>query len=213
MEETAMKKVIINANVVTMDEILPSSTVWIEDGIIQKINREVASNIPSEYEVIDGQGHHLMPGMIDVHIHGANGCDMMDGTTDSILEVSRISAVTGCTSFLVTSVSSSLEDLLQMIKRVRDVMGSEKGATIEGIHLEGPYLNVKRKGMQNELYLRHPNMDEMQEILQEGDPLIKMITIAPELPGGMEMVEYLSEKDIIVAIAHSDATYEEAKEA
>jgi len=100
-----------------------------------------------------------------------------------------------------------------MIRNVKNVIGTEQGAKIAGMHLEGPYLNVKRKGMQNELYLRHPNIDEMKEILTEAGDLVKMVTIAPELPGGIEMVEFLKDRGIIVAIAHSDATYEEAKEA
>ena len=102
---------------------------------------------------------------------------------------------------------------MSMIHNVKQVIGREPGAKIAGIHLEGPYLNVKRKGMQNEHYLRHPNIDEMKEILKEGESLIKMVTIAPELPGGIEMVQYLKEQGIIVSIAHSDATYEEAKHA
>lgn len=208
-----MKKVIRNAKVVTMNEILPNAIVWVENGKIQKIDQNEPSAIPDEYEVIDGQGHVLIPGMIDVHIHGANGFDMMDGTIESIQEVSRISAKTGCTSFLATSVTSTIEDLMAMIKRVKQVVGNEVGAKIAGIHLEGPYLNVKRKGMQNELFLRHPDLAEMKEILQEAESFIKMITIAPELPGGMEMVAFLKDQDIIVSLAHSDATYEEAKEA
>ncbi|MBS4200948.1 N-acetylglucosamine-6-phosphate deacetylase [Bacillus sp. FJAT-49732] len=204
------KKVIINARVATSNDI---AVVWIEDGIIEKVDHETTSKIPEQYEVIDAKGQLLIPGMIDVHIHGANGFDMMDGTKESILEVSKTCALTGCTSFLVTSVSSSIEDLMLMIRNVKNVIGTEKGAKIAGIHLEGPYLNVKRKGMQNELYLRHPNIDEMKEILSEAGDLVKMVTIAPELPGGIEMVEFLKDKGIIVAIAHSDATYEEAKEA
>lgn len=208
-----MKKVIINARIITTHEVTEPSTVWINNGSIQKIEQFVPTIIPEGYQVIDAQGQWLMPGMIDVHIHGANGCDMMDGTVESIYEVSRVAAKTGCTSFLVTSVTSSLEDLLQMIRSVKHAIGNEPGAKIHGIHLEGPYLNVKRKGMQNELYLRHPNVDEMESILQEAGTLIKMVTIAPELPGGIEMVEFLKEKGIIVSIAHSDATYEEAKHA
>jgi len=207
------KKVIINAKVVTTNEITQASTVWIQDGQIQKVDHSTNPEIPKEYEVIDANGQLLIPGTIDVHIHGANGFDMMDGTEESILEVSKTCAATGCTSFLVTSVTSSIEDLMVMIRNVKNVIGKEQGAKIAGIHLEGPYLNVKRKGMQNELYLRHPNLDEMKEILSEAGDLVKMVTIAPELPGGIEMVEFLKEKGIIVAIAHSDATYEEAKEA
>ncbi|WP_313640696.1 N-acetylglucosamine-6-phosphate deacetylase, partial [Paenibacillus sp.] len=74
-------------------------------------------------------------------------------------------------------------------------------------------LNPKRKGMQNEKYLRHPNLEEMKFIFQEAGSLIKMVTIAPELPGGMELISFLKEKGVVIAIAHSDATYEEAKQA
>jgi len=207
------KKVIINARVLTPNGITQSSAVWIQDGQIKKIDHRVTQGISEEYEIIDAKGHLLIPGMIDVHIHGAHGFDMMDGTEESIFEVSKTCALTGCTSFLVTSVSSTIEDLMLMIRNVKNVIGKEQGAKIVGIHLEGPYLNIKRKGMQNELYLRHPNVDEMKEILSEAGDLVKMVTIAPELPGGIEMVEFLKEQGIIVAIAHSDATYEEAKDA
>lgn len=209
-----MSKVIINANVVTMNELLPNSAIWVEGGKIKKITSTSSDfAAPSNSKVIDAGGHIVMPGMIDVHIHGANGFDMMDGTVESIQEVSMISAKTGCTSFLATSVTSTIENLMGMIDRVKDVVGQEDGAKIAGIHLEGPYLNVKRKGMQNEKFLRHPDMEELKGILAEAESLIKMVTIAPELPGGMEMVQFLKEKGIIVALAHSDATYEETKEA
>lgn len=210
--EDEVKVIIRHAKIVTTEKITPPVNVWIKDGHIKKITHEDHSHLEN-YQIIDAKEHLLIPGMIDVHIHGANGFDMMDGTIESILEVSNTCSKTGCTSFLPTSVTSSIEDLLQMIRNVKQVMGNEPGARIEGIHLEGPYLNVKRKGMQNEKFLRHPNMDEMKQILDEAGSLIKMVTIAPELPGGMEMVKFLKEKGIIVALAHSDATYEEAKEA
>ncbi|MBS4204506.1 N-acetylglucosamine-6-phosphate deacetylase [Lederbergia citrea] len=207
------KKVILNAKIAAFKEMTQPSTIWIEDGQIQKIDAHVPPSISDDYEVIDANGHLLIPGMIDVHIHGANGHDMMDGTEESIMEVSRTCALTGCTSFLVTSVTSSIDDLMRLIHNVKQVIGKEPGAKIAGIHLEGPYLNVKRKGMQNEKYLRHPNIEEMKAILTEAGSLIKMVTIAPELPGGLEMVQFLKERGIIVSLAHSDATYEEAKQA
>jgi N-acetylglucosamine-6-phosphate deacetylase len=151
--------------------------------------------------------------MIDVHIHGANGYDMMDGTERSIEEVSMTCAATGCTSFLATSVSSSIDDLLRMIDIVKKVAGREPGAFIAGIHAEGPYLNHKRKGMQNETFLRHPDLTEMELVLQHAGHLLKMVTLAPELPGGMEMVSFLHNRGLIVAVAHSDASYEQATEA
>ncbi|EAE3052944.1 N-acetylglucosamine-6-phosphate deacetylase [Listeria monocytogenes] len=178
--------------------------------------KEVCSTTPEKYSdepTFDGNGRLLIPGMIDVHIHGAKNYDMMDGSTESIQAVSMACAETGCTSFLVTSVSSSLEDLIQMIRQTKKVIGKEKGAKIAGIHLEGPYLNIEKKGMQNPAHLRHPDLKEMKKIFDEADGLIKMVTIAPELPGGIELIDFLKKRGVVVAIAHSNATYEEAQDA
>ncbi|WP_219836988.1 N-acetylglucosamine-6-phosphate deacetylase [Paenibacillus sp. R14(2021)] len=189
--------------------------VRVRDGQITEVHRDKAI-APAEYETdmeIDGSGHLLIPGMIDVHIHGADGFDMMDGTLRSLEAVSVACARTGCTTFLATSVSSSLEDLFGMLASVSQYEGKEQGARIAGVHIEGPYLNTKRKGMQNERYLRHPDRDEMKAILERAGSLIRMVTLAPELPGGLEMVAFLKERGIVVSVAHSDATYEEAKQA
>ncbi len=208
-----MNYILHNVQMVLRNSIVPSANVWISEGKIMRIDTGDLPIVEGEHELIDGRGHLLVPGMIDVHIHGANGFNMMDGKAESIQEVSRVCASTGCTSFLATSVSSKIEDLLEMIRSVKLVIGQEAGAKIAGIHLEGPYLNPKRKGMQNEKYLRHPNLEEMKMIFQEAGSLIKMVTIAPELPGGMELISFLKEQGVIIAIAHSDATYEEAKQA
>ncbi|MGW9124067.1 N-acetylglucosamine-6-phosphate deacetylase [Paenibacillus chitinolyticus] len=206
-------KILHHVNVIQEDNSTQPVTLWIRDGIIEKIESGLASLPEGDYEYMDGQGRLLIPGMIDVHIHGANGFDMMDGSETSIQEVSRACAATGCTSFLATSVSSTIEDLIAMIRSVKRVAGHEVGAKIAGLHLEGPYLNPKRKGMQNERFLRHPDLAEMKEIFDEANGLIKMVTIAPELPGGMELISFLKETGVIIAVAHSDATYEEAKQA
>lgn len=194
---------------------LIDASVVTEGNLIKEI---IPSNkiIPKQYSeepIFDGNGQLLIPGMIDVHIHGAKNYDMMDGSTESIQAVSMACAETGCTSFLVTSVSSSLEDLIQMIRQTKKVIGKEKGAKIAGIHLEGPYLNIEKKGMQNPAHLRHPDLKEMKKIFDEADGLIKMVTIAPELPGGIELIDFLKKRGVVVAIAHSNATYEEAQNA
>jgi len=189
------------------------AAVLVREGRIARAGREESGWSAEDAERIDGGGRLLIPGMTDVHIHGADGRDMMDGTESSIQAVSRRCAATGCTSFLATSVTSSMEELLGMIRAAKRVVGREEGARIAGLHLEGPYLNAKRKGMQNEAHLRHPDLDEMQAVLEEAGSLVKMVTIAPELPNGMELLAFLRERGIIVALAHSDATYEEASRA
>ncbi|CAI6087756.1 N-acetylglucosamine-6-phosphate deacetylase [Cohnella sp. JJ-181] len=205
---------ISNVKAVLRDRIVNEAEVLIEDGKIVGISEKMEGDrAPSDLQRLDGQGHLLIPGMIDVHIHGAKGFDMMDGTTRSVEEVSRACVETGCTSFLATSVSSTLEQLLDMVASVGEVAGREPGAAIAGIHMEGPYLHPKRKGMQNEAYLRHPDLEELDTILASAGDRMKMVTLAPELPGAMEMIGRLVEKGIVVAVAHSDATYEEAKTA
>ncbi|MBB6672390.1 N-acetylglucosamine-6-phosphate deacetylase [Cohnella nanjingensis] len=205
--------IIHNVKAVLADHSIQPAALFIRDGRIEKIASGRTSLPVGDGEPIDGKGRLLIPGMIDVHIHGANGFDMMDGSEASIQAVSRACAATGCTSFLATSVSSSIEDLIAMIRSVRRVVGREAGARIAGLHLEGPYLNPKRKGMQNEMYLRHPDLEEMKDLFEEADGLIKMVTIAPELPGGLELISFLKERGVVIAVAHSDATYEEAKRA
>ncbi len=201
-----------NVQIVTEETIIRNGVLILKDGRIQSV-RKGFENLPKQINCIDGVGNLLIPGMIDLHIHGASGFDMMDGTLKSIHEVSLACAKYGCTSFLATSVTSALESLMTMIKNVKETVEKEPGAQIVGIHLEGPYLNPKRKGMQNEDYLRHPDVNEMEMILKEAHGLVKMVTIAPELPGGFNLVERLKGRGIVVSIAHSDATYEEAKKA
>ncbi|WP_217592078.1 N-acetylglucosamine-6-phosphate deacetylase [Cohnella sp. GbtcB17] len=205
---------ISNVRAVLRDRIVEDAEVLIEDGKIVGISEKMEGGAASSaLQHLDGQGQLLIPGMIDVHIHGAKGFDMMDGSTRSVEEVSRACVETGCTSFLATSVSSTLEQFLGMAKSVGEVAGREPGAAIAGIHMEGPYLHPKRKGMQNEAYLRHPDLNELETILATTGDQLKMVTLAPELPGGLEMIERLVAKGIVVAVAHSDATYEQAKTA
>ncbi|EAE9635181.1 TPA: N-acetylglucosamine-6-phosphate deacetylase [Listeria monocytogenes] len=206
--------IIKNVKVCKDNELIDMSVVT-EGHLIKEVlpkNKIIAEEY-SEEAIFDGNGGLLIPGMIDVHIHGAKNYDMMDGSTESIQAVSMACTETGCTSFLVTSVSSSLEDLIQMIRQTKKVIGKEKGAKIAGIHLEGPYLNIEKKGMQNPAHLRHPDLKEMKKIFDEADGLIKMVTIAPELPGGIELIDFLKKRGVVVAIAHSNATYEEAQDA
>jgi N-acetylglucosamine-6-phosphate deacetylase len=207
-----MSSILIRNVRLILDEEPKLGCILIRNGQIESVHMGSGCSDSADYE-IDGKGQFLIPGMIDVHIHGAEGFDMMDGMIGSVEAVSKACAKTGCTSFLATSVSSSLEDLLRMITNVKELAGSEPGAQIIGIHIEGPYLNVKRKGMQNERYLRHPDLEEMKIIMQKSGSLLRMVTLAPELPGGLGMISFLKEKGIIAAIAHSDATYDDAKQA
>lgn len=208
-----MKTLLKNAKIVT-EKKEEYVDIAITDNLIFKIERTINKLNPADFnQVIDINKQLLIPGMIDVHIHGANHYDMMDGTTKSIQEVSKKCLETGCTGFLVTSVTSSLEQLIGMIEATKAVIGKEEGAKILGIHLEGPYLNPEKKGMQDPNHLRLPDLVEIKKIVELADGLIKMVTIAPELPGADEVIQYLVAKKIVVAAGHTNATYEEAQQA
>lgn len=208
-----MKTLIKNATIISNNQPQLVNLELVDDKIatITSINPSLTSQTFDK--IIDANKQLLIPGMIDVHIHGANHFDMMDGTTESIQEVSKKCLATGTTGFLVTSVTSSLEQLLGMISATKEVIGKEKGAKILGIHLEGPYLNPVKKGMQDPNHLRLPDLEEIKEIVTFADGLIKMVTIAPELPGAHEVINYLISEGIVVAAGHTNATYEEAIEA
>ena len=204
-----MKTLIKNATII-QDNTPKVASIEIKEDKIVALHFDNNFQNENDFDsVIEANKQLLIPGMIDVHIHGANHYDMMDGTVKSIQEVSKKCLQTGTTGFLVTSVTSSLEQLLGMIKAVKETIGKEEGAKILGIHLEGPYLNPIKKGMQDPNHLRLPNLDEMKEIMLYAEGLIKMVTIAPELPGAHEVIDYLISEGVVVAAGHTNATYEE----
>lgn len=203
-----MKLLIKNASLATDNTSL--FNILVDDKEILKIFSVSESIDKLDFDqAYDIKGKLIVPGMIDVHIHGAISHDMMDGTIESIQAVSRKCLQTGCTGFLVTSVTASTEMLERIIDTTKKVIGHEQGAKILGIHLEGPYLNIEKKGMQSPKYIRTPDLKEMKKLVERADGLIKMVTIAPELPGALEVIDYLISQNIIVAAGHTNVTYEE----
>lgn len=143
---------------------------------------------------IDLKGQTVIPGLIDIHTHGAVGIDTMDG--ENIENISEYLLKNGITSWLPTTMTVDMED----IKRVTDTIPETKGAKILGYHLEGPYISKNRKGAQNEKYIKNPDITEFESLKN-----IKMVTIAPELPGSMEFIQNCK---AVVSIGHTDSDYE-----
>lgn len=148
---------------------------------------------------IDLDGQAVIPGLIDIHTHGAMGIDTMDGK--DIDKISEYLLENGITSWLPTTMTMDIKD----IKRITDTLPSTKGAKILGYHMEGPYISKKRKGAQNEKYIKNPDIAEF-----EGLKNIKMVTLAPELSGAMEFIQKCS---AVVSIGHTDCDYETTVEA
>jgi N-acetylglucosamine-6-phosphate deacetylase len=157
---------------------------------------------------INAAGLTVLPGFIDVHVHGAVGCDTMDANPESLLKMAKFYAQHGVTSFLATTMTAPHDKIMKALNAVREVMDKPTGgARIRGVHLEGPYINVKMIGAQNPAYVRTANFKENGELLDVG--VIQRITIAPEFPDNHGMIEDAAKLGIAVSAGHTQATPED----
>lgn len=149
------------------------------------------------------------PGFIDIHCHGAHGHDMMDGTEQAIRGMSEFLASRGVTSFMPATVTAPWPAVIKAVK-VASEAGGLPGAQVLGVHLEGPYINPKFKGAQPPEYVRGPSVSEMRSHLGEMLRSVRIVTLAPEMPGALELITFCVENGIRVSMGHSDATLEQA---
>ena len=206
------KKIIIkNGRVIIPKEILTGATVVIENGLIAQIAPNDVD--VKESEVIDATGLYVSPGFIDIHVHGGNGSDTMDGTVEDILNITNFHSCGGTTSMLPTTASDSLERLIGAIEAARIAKSKQGvGARILGLHLEGPYFNLSKKGCHLERFVRNPEPEEYHKLLEHDDMICSM-TLAPEIPGAMQLIKELIEHGIVASCGHSEANYTQMVEA
>ena len=201
---------IYNGQVILPARILQNGSVLVEEGKIIAVGEgdlEFADAV-----LIDAQGQYISPGFIDMHIHGGGGYDFMDGTTEAFLQIAEIHARHGTTAMLPTTLSCEKTDLLLTLETYEKANRiNTKGACFLGMHLEGPYFAMSQRGAQDPKYIRNPDPAEYQEIL-ENYSFIKRWSAAPELPGAIAFGKEVRAKNILLAIAHTDAIYEEVVE-
>ena len=199
-------KCIINAKLILDNKIIEGKRLYFDTKIV-KITEEI---VYEEAEIIDAKHAYVSAGFIDLHIHGSGGVDVMDASPEALEALSVTLLKTGTTSFLATTMTMSSEAIDKALKNIQ-LYGSEvSGATILGIHLEGPFINPEKHGAQDKNYIQSPNMSLIEPYMQE----IKMITLAPEVSGAERFIKYIKEAypHIILSIGHSDASYEKSKE-
>lgn len=205
---SAQKLKIINGNIITPFQIIKNGAILVENGKITAIGKNDISAAGAT--VIDAEGRYVSPGFIDVHIHGAGNADFSDGTVESILTVAETVARYGTTLIYPTTASCSNETLYQLFEDYRQAEKlNVKGAALGGIHIEGGYFCMARKGGQNPKFIKNPDPEEYNEILKRADGLIARWSLAPELPGAVEFIRLLHEKNIVSSMAHTDALYED----
>jgi N-acetylglucosamine-6-phosphate deacetylase len=202
---------IFNGKIILPGKIIPNGTVLVTDGKITAVEQGDI-DFPGALE-IDANGKYISPGFIDIHIHGGGGHDFMDGTTEAFLEIATIHAKHGTTAMLPTTLTCEKKDLLLTLDAYDSANNSNtNGSAFIGMHLEGPYFSINQRGAQDPKYIRDPDPAEYKEILQNY-PSIKRWSAAPELKGAIEFGKYVTSKNVLVALAHTNAIYEEVLEA
>ena len=148
-----------------------------------------------------------------MHVHGGGGFDIMDGKYEAIKQVAAAHSRFGTTAFLPTTMTMRKDKIIESLKSVKEAIVKGTGAAeILGVHLEGPYINSERKGAQKKEDIKNPSIEEFLEFNLASGNLIRLLTIAPEIPGAIELIHWLSEHKIIASVGHSNATYEQVQE-
>ena len=164
-------------------------------------------------EELDAAGKYVTPGFVDIHIHGAAGsdfCDGMDGSDKYVRAMQKYLGSQGVTSFLGTTMAFSEEILDRIFDTARPIFGQEGyGAVLRGVNMEGPFFNKAKKGAQAEEYIIDPDWEMFQRLWERSGHNIRLVDVAPELPGALEFAQKAS-KLCTVSVAHTCATYEEA---
>ncbi|VTR49832.1 N-acetylglucosamine-6-phosphate deacetylase [Sphingobacterium thalpophilum] len=191
------------------DHILEPGAVSIADGRIVNISdRPSMSRVSGEQ--LDAEGLYLAPGFIDIHVHGGGGADFMDSTVEAFLRVAETHIQYGTTAMLPTTLTSSTSDLIALFSTYEEAMRiNDRGARFLGLHLEGPYFAMNQRGAQDPRYIRAPDPQEYEPILAQYHQLIARWSAAPELPGALEFGQKVRMYGILLALAHTDAIYEE----
>lgn len=201
----SMKDIIfVNGRILTTDGVIERGYVSVANGIIAEVGGGEPGSSDAA-QVVDLNGNYLSPGFIDMHTHGAGGCDFMDGTVEAILCACRMHLRHGTTTLCPTSVASSDEELFpffdsyEKAKAIRENMPH-----LAGIHLEGPYFSPAQAGAQQPECMKQPLPDHYQRILERSHGNIVRWSSAPEVPGVIELGDRLQELGILPSIAHTD---------
>ncbi len=193
--------ILTNARLIFPDGIRDGLEVVVDDGKIAAIREAKTSGN-------DLGGHYLAPGFIDMHVHGAVGRDTMEASEDAFRAICDFHATGGTTSLLLTTVTAPMTEIVAVLKAVGDLR--ERIPQLLGVHVEGPFISKIHSGAQRQEFICHPTPDLVDALLKFSQA-IKIVTLAPELPGALNLIDRLRERNIRVSGGHSDAWDEEAE--
>lgn len=213
-----MNCIIKGSTICTPERLIPNGSVEIRNGKISAIH-EPNSMLPTDLEIFEySSEHHLLPGFIDMHLHGSNGADVMDATSEALQTICDSVFQHGTTSFLASTMTETTERIEAALINIREFVATQKNGALKntarllGIHLEGPFLAKSHMGAQQGDLILPPDIKLFNHWQKLSGNLIKMVTIAPEMEGGMEFVRELHRQGVIVSFGHSGANYQECNE-
>ncbi len=199
-----MKTLITNAHIISPGIDITGGSVLIEDSRIIAVYQ--AGETVAADKVIDAAGNMVLPGFIDIHSHGAGGCDVCDCKVESIRTIADCKMQEGVTSWLPTTLTLGTNTLADVGRCVKEYAAAPNGSKTPGIHLEGPYINPKQCGAQNPAFVRPADMEEVA-FLADIYP-VHLITMAPETPGAIDFIAEAANAGIVCSAGHSAATYD-----
>lgn len=208
----------VHGKAVLENEVAESIYIFIENGKIQEIGpiKALPSHLENVEKIEIPEDQNVVPGFIDVHIHGAAGADTMDATIEALETMAKALPAEGTTSFLATTITQKHENIENALRNAALYLNGHNDsgkADILGVHLEGPFINKKRAGAQPMEYIINPDIELFKHWQELAEGSIKLVTVAPELENGTNFVSYLHENEVIASIGHSDAVYEEMENA
>jgi N-acetylglucosamine-6-phosphate deacetylase len=212
------------SRILTPETEISDAVIVVEGTRIAALGHRDEIRIPAGALDYVAAGMTIVPGFVDVHIHGAAGHDVMEGTPRALDAITAAVAGHGTTSIVATTVTAPLEETCQSLAGIANYItahespgeeGAERrlAAEVVGIHLEGPFISRARRGVHPPESLAAPSVELLQKLLQAAENRVRIITIAPELPGALDLIRFAVENKIVAAIGHTDADYDQTRAA
>jgi N-acetylglucosamine-6-phosphate deacetylase len=192
--------------------------ILIREDVIEAIGPRSGMTLPAGAQEIRATGRTAMPGFLDVHIHGAGGHDIMEGSSAAMRAITRKVSEYGTTSLVATTVTASTDETLRAVEGIAGYIArqhetDEPRAEILGIHLEGPFISKERRGVHPAQWIQMPSAEMLNRMLKAAAGNARMLTIAPEVLGAAPCIDAAREAGLVVSMGHTDATYEQARAA
>lgn len=205
--------VLKNGKLVLENKIIEGSLLVV-DGVITRIVEDRFGEELTGDRVVDLEGKTVIPGFVDVHIHGCDGADLMDCSVESLRKMSKFLATKGVTNFLPTTLTAPKDELKKALACAGELQNKDiEGANIFGVHMEGPYFDVAFKGAQDDRFMTKADTSELEEYLNVKKGVLKLMSLSASDDSYLEPIRFLRKNGVIVSIGHSNGVYENVRKA